>query len=805
LQLAFSGVGSVLDIRTLDATSKGGTREPMHSWYPLIEGYSPGFVRAILNHFAPSSRRILDPFSGTGTTALEALRMGKEAFYCEVNPVLQFLTEAKTLALTMDNQVRRRVSKALRELSGNYRALILSAKKDRELESSYVSTFGDSHYYSEEVFRKVLRARSVIDDLYCTDPVLADFLTLATLASLIPASLLKRAGDLRFRRSEELPKIQSLESCVCGKLVKIASDLLQLQNTISTKPLLICEDARKLGSIRPLNIDAVVTSPPYVNGTNYIRNTKVELWFLRCLHSSDDLKRFRTKSVTVGINDVQKSKTYMSVTSPELKEVLRELERRAYDKRIPLLVESYFADIEKIFDGVTANMSQGGLLAVDIGDSIFAGVHVPTDRILLQLLKEKGYSPETQLVLRKRQSRDGSPLKQILLVLRKTASPAACRSSLPISWKEKWANFKHTLPHQGQPFAKRNWGHPLHSLCSYQGKMKPALAHFLVRIFVPPGGSMLDPFSGVGTIPFEAALQGTKSFGFEISPSARYIAAAKVGRPDRNKCVEIIQSLKRYMNNANVSSEELTAAQSFGFNHKLSEFYHPDTLREIILARNYFKENEPSNPSECLVIAALLHILHGNRPYCLSRRSHPITPFAPSGAFEYRSLVPHLIEKVNRSLTLEYPTSFTEGKIFDQDSTSWWPVEVEQLDAIVTSPPFFDSTRFYMANWLRLWFCGWETKDFIEKPKHFVDELQKLSFDVYESIFRQARERLKEDGVIVLHLGASKKCNMAQELSRVASPWFETVDIFEESVIHCESHGIRDKGTVEKHQYLVLI
>ena len=34
--------------------------------------------------------------------------------------------------------------------------------------------------------------------------------------------------------------------------------------------------------------------------------------------------------------------------------------------------------------------------------------------------------------------------------------------------------------------------------------------------------------------------------------------------------------------------------------------------------------------------------------------------------------------------------------------------------------------------------------------------------------------------------------------------WTPVVDIFEEDVTHLESHGIRDKGTVTGHSYLVL-
>jgi hypothetical protein len=153
---------------------------------------------------------------------------------------------------------------------------------------------------------------------------------------------------------------------------------------------------------------------------------------------------------------------------------------------------------------------------------------------------------------------------------------------------------------------------------------------------------------------------------------------------------------------------------------------------------------------------------------------------------------------------VELPNEFVAGKCLFQDATAAWPRQVDGLDAIITSPPFFDSTRFYLANWMRLWFCGWDDQDFREKPRGFIDELQKSDFTIYEPIFRQARERLRHGGVMVLHLGKSRKCDMAQSLVNLARTWFSVADVFSESVEHCESHGIRDKGTVVEHTYMVL-
>jgi hypothetical protein len=45
---------------------------------------------------------------------------------------------------------------------------------------------------------------------------------------------------------------------------------------------------------------------------------------------------------------------------------------------------------------------------------------------------------------------------------------------------------------------------------------------------------------------------------------------------------------------------------------------------------------------------------------------------------------------------------------------------------------------------------------------------------------------------------------MANALAERAKRWFKVSDIFEESVEDGESHGIKDRGSVTKHQYLIL-
>ena len=790
----------------IQATFNGGRHEPLHGWYPWLEGYSPAFVEAVIDTYCPNVKSVFDPFGGTGTTPLTASRLGRKAYYTEINPVLQFLAASKVIALKLRGRNRTQLVDELTALAEALDKRIDESGQDSHLRQTYGRAFGNSEFFDSDVFADVLRCRTLIDAVGCTAPLTARFLSIAVLRALIPASRLIRRGDLRFKTEHELARgCVELRDEIRLTLGKIARDIEGLA-PIDRAPILLLENAKNLDHVPALSIDAVITSPPYLNGTNYFRNTKVELWFLRCLKEREDLARFRFGAMTVGINDVTVSKP-IGEMPPGAAPVVEALQANAYDARIPRMVACFASEMHAMLQALARHTRKDGTIAIDIGDSAYAGVRVPTDQFIAQSLDAAGFDLSDEIVLRQRYSRSQTKLTQKLLVFNwRPAKRPSKRSTAKRSngWSAAWSDFKESLPHQRGEFARRNWGHPLHSLCSYQGKMKPSLAAHLVKTFTTTGGRMLDPFSGVGTIPFEAGLHGVESWAFDISPPAVHITAGKIGKCDAKECQRLVKRLEEYLQTHEVRPDDRESAESIRFNGVLTSYFHKKTLDEILLARRYFLENPPTNASQSLAFACLLHILHGNRPYALSRRSHPITPFAPTGDTEYRGLISRLRGKMERSLAAPIPDDFAHGHSIFHDATDWWPRQIEELDAVITSPPFFNSTRFHLGNWMRLWFCGWEADDFRTRPLAFIDERQKCSFEVYHPILRQCRERLKSGGVAVFHLGASRKCDMAKEFARIAKTWFRVADTYTECVSHCESHGIRDKGAVVSHQYLVL-
>jgi len=363
--------------------------------------------------------------------------------------------------------------------------------------------------------------------------------------------------------------------------------------------------------------------------------------------------------------------------------------------------------------------------------------------------------------------------------------------------------FCESVPHRASPYNRRNWGGRLHSFCSYQGKLKPAIAHFLVAWFTKPGDRVLDPMAGVGTIPLEARRQGRTAIANDMSPLAASVATAKLEPFEPKDVVSVFDELARAIEGG-PSLKQLAEAVDveFGLNGAIGDYFHPDTLREILIARAFLLATPiPSTAATEIVRSSLMHILHGNRPYALSRRSHPVTPFAPAGEFRYRPLLAHLETRLGQVVPhlLLLQDHSLPGEAYAQDFRK---LAIDQVDAVITSPPFAKSLRFWSMNWMRLWFAGWDPADFRSMPAHFLESQQRVSFEPYGEFADAMGRLLKPGGLMIMHLGETAGTRMVDEIVPRLGDAFEVLHLGREGVEDTESHGLTDKGATLAHWYL---
>lgn len=85
-----------------------------HNFYRYPARMSPQFARAAIAQYSQPGEVVLDPFSGGGTTLVEALASGRQSVGVDINPLATFVTKAKTTPLSkQDASVVRRWAEAV--------------------------------------------------------------------------------------------------------------------------------------------------------------------------------------------------------------------------------------------------------------------------------------------------------------------------------------------------------------------------------------------------------------------------------------------------------------------------------------------------------------------------------------------------------------------------------------------------------------------------------------------------------------------------------------------------------------------
>ena len=379
---------------------------PIHRWYSFVEGYSANLVLRALTESKTERPIVLDPFGGSGTTALAASMRGINAYYCEVNPYLAWVADTKVNGTRQAwtsgavSQLRLLADK----IQGGFSPAVPQSK------TPLMAADARRGYFPHGVAADASALISWIAGNL--EKPFAELATLACTTSLIPSSNMVRRTDLRRRTSAD-PGPTPFRKCVEYQLRAIFEDVEGQGQLVTGKALRVGVDVRNLQV--PLEpFDLIVTSPPYLNGTNYCRNTKLELLALGFLQDERELAQLRLASVTAGINNVS-SRRSQPQALPSVERIADRLDSVAYDTRIPALVRLYFSDMQCALDRIRRSSSDSARFLLDIGDSRFCGIYIPTHELLCEVASLTGWRVTGVEQLRKRTSFDGSELKQVLI------------------------------------------------------------------------------------------------------------------------------------------------------------------------------------------------------------------------------------------------------------------------------------------------------------------------------------------------------------------------------------------------------
>lgn len=383
--------------------------EAIHRWFPYMEGYSKDFVENEINDLH-GVNSVYDPFGGSGTTMTVSSRRGLDSYYSEVNPAMAYIANTKiNIVKDIIDQDKDSLLLEYIEQYDDYK---------NEFDYSYNDELvigGFEKYYTNLNLHKILNYKKFYGTISDSD-ILAIF-KVAMASVAVKSSKMIRRGDLRYANEKELDKVnKDFEIEVINKLYEMHSDIVVIKDEPHTYTTKLAEDCRDITESGV--VDAIITSPPYLNGTNYFRNTKLELKLLGFIDKEKELSHFHSKGIIAGINNVKKSNV-SSIILEEVEDVVKDLEKVSYDARIPPMVSNYFLGMNEALNKMSEILNADGKLILDIGDSQFAGVHVKTHDILEVLAENNGFIKYDETILRERRSKSGFKLTQRILRFKK--------------------------------------------------------------------------------------------------------------------------------------------------------------------------------------------------------------------------------------------------------------------------------------------------------------------------------------------------------------------------------------------------
>ena len=379
-------------------TQKFNATSGRHGWLRLTPAYSLKIVEEILNRDSPAER-VLDPFCGTGTTALSAITHGCHAVTTDINPFLIWLTTAKTRHYSRE-EVEDTLAAA---------AYALSLVESAACRSEPPPIHQIDRWWGPGSLEFLCRLRSAIDVASQGVPA-NDLLKIAFCRTLIKLSNAAfNHQSMSFKSTDPMLDLEIDRAAMfrvdCDQVCQGAEEKVE---GVSHAYL---HDARELREGLVGTFDLVITSPPYANRMSYIRELRPYMYWLGYLTEAREAGEMDWTAIggtwgvaTSRLNDWQAQNGFVH---PHLSEVSQAM-RAGDHKNGELLanyVDKYFDDIFGHFRSLRSVMRPGGRVHYIVGNSTFYGTVLRTQEVYADIMRANGFENVEVQAIRKRNSK----------------------------------------------------------------------------------------------------------------------------------------------------------------------------------------------------------------------------------------------------------------------------------------------------------------------------------------------------------------------------------------------------------------
>ncbi len=709
-----------------------------HDVHPYPAKFIPQIPRNLIARLSLRGELVYDPFGGCGTTALEAILLGRRALSTDVHPLAKIIGEAKTITLTKEEDDQAvQLTQSLLLLSKERALLAVELQQHDGKYQHYIPPIPNiAEWFHQNAINELAYLRWRIQTLSS-----AKVKTLAKVSfskSVIKASF--QDEETRYaRKPREVPQgaVIRLFAVNLGSAlnkVRQLGPLLQFRearfHTLDLRTAPVIGTGEFDGNVLARDsTDLVVTSPPYPNTTDYHLYHRFRLFWL-------------------GFDPRELAKR-------EIGSHLRhQKERTGFDH--------YLREMGLCIEKVYEILRPGRYAAIVLGDGIYGGRVYKTPEELARVAKRIGFElvgmierpvhatkrsfissarrvqSEKVVMLRKPPaslcmelhgpSYKMWPYEEDLRAREATAVTGVCPTSDPsgtlhlhldslsvdrlrrltftsafgsdhLSEEPTWQAILEN-GHAGTSVAKRkDPKYATHGIHPYKGKFYPQLAKSLFNLAgLEPGCKVIDPFCGSGTVLLEGYLNGLSAAGMDVNPLAIKIARVKVGLLEIDPYVR-----DRYLAEfaSRVRACQQTGDPSSVFEGdalgELEKWFPGPVLRKIAWLLEEIQQIPEPRIRECLevILSSLVRDVSHQEPRDLRIRRRkvplrdaPVYEVLSSRLNEIRRRLQHFSERAKFAPNLFLPAVPVWGDSRRFDAFTQHGMGEEAFDAAVTSPPY---------------------------------------------------------------------------------------------------------------------
>ncbi len=369
--------------------AKGGSRH-IHSLGRYPSKFIPDIPRWAIKKYSVPNDTVLDPFSGSGTTAVEALVHGRRAISSDISPYSCLLTESKT-SYVDESKLQQVASNFVQEIG----------KGLHRFSTSPLSFPLSDFWFQQSNLDEIARCRRYIE--LVVPPDLQPFM-LAILSTIIRPCSYQDEGQIKVKRDPKkvlngTPSPFDLLPQIIHKAIKRKIEYLSLVSPLISSTIFHSSADKLLATelVTPESVDLIVTSPPYINAMNYPMTHRYENILLGLLNHAEKHKHeseyFGSERVYARdynkIHALPNEFEMATKINQALIEIFKGEPKRSY------IAYRFFSFMRKSIHDFSQILRNEGVLVLVVGRNKIKGVPVDTFGILTSMLEASGMKLET--------------------------------------------------------------------------------------------------------------------------------------------------------------------------------------------------------------------------------------------------------------------------------------------------------------------------------------------------------------------------------------------------------------------------